>query len=334
MQNDELKELALKPNEEILSFLLQNQDKEEKVLHFMKNNMAYKQKYFAVASLLKDSKQNNKGIGALKAEIINEANKNSYQEIEVDLLENNPYQPRLQIEQESLIELSNSIKKDGLQSPIKITPIENGKFIIVYGHRRVEAHRYLGLPKIKCFIEEVDENKLRRLALVENLQREDLSLIEKALSYANALNSGDFSTQKELAEELGLKRTKVSEIMSLLNLDGNIIYDLKKDKSIKDTTALSLINKIEKDSQWEIYSLLKKGEIDREGIRKYLNNGIEKTNSQCESKLKNNKLQLFYKINIKEKEKQKAFKEFIERETKNFLDMLRDKEAEFRGTTN
>jgi ParB family chromosome partitioning protein len=250
------------------------------------------------------------------------------------LLEDNPYQPRLQIEQESLLELSNSIKKDGLQSPIKITPTENGRYIIVYGHRRVEAHRYLGMSKIKCFIEEMDESKLRRLALVENLQREDLSLIEKALSYANTLSSGDFSTQKELAEELGLKQTKVSEIMSLLNLDGNIIYDLKKDKTIKDTTALSLINKIEKDSQWEIYSLLKKGEIDREGIRKYLYNGIKKINSQCESKLKNNKLQLFYKIKIKEKDKQKAFKEFVENETKAFLEKLKEKENEFIGTTN
>lgn len=321
-----IKEICKKTENEILGFVLENPDKEKEVLDFLKNNTAFKSKFFSVSALIKDGKQNSKGIGALKAELLHDVSKTDIKEIKIDLLIDNPYQPRIEINEEGIVELANTINIEGLQSPIKVTPTEDGKYIIVFGHRRTYAHKYLGLDTIKAFVEKMDDKKLRRLALIENIQREELTLIEKALSYKNALVAFDFSTQKELAKELGLAESKISESLSILKLDDRIIKDLAKNKKIKDTTALALINKLDAARQYEVYLLLAEGKIDREGVRQILKGEGEVSNSQCESSYKNNKVQMFFKTKIKDKNKQEEFKEFVEERVQKLILELREKE--------
>lgn len=328
MTHSEMRTIAQKSPEEILTYILENPKEEEELLYFLKTKMEYKQKFYNVSSLLKDSKSNSKGVGALTVEILQEASKNAYREIEINLLKDNPYQPRLEMAESGIEELANSIEKEGLQSPIKVTPNEDGSFTIAYGHRRVAAHKFLKLDKIKCFVEELDDVKLRRVSLTENLQREDLSFIDKALAYKDALDYGGFATQKELAEWLGLRESKVSEILSLLTLDSRIINDFKSNDVTKDSRVLSLLNKINPEKQYEIYCLFKNKEIDREGVAEYLKTGVVKKNSQCEFVYKNKKFNLFYKTKIKDKNKEKEFKEFANSKMLALLKELKEKEDE------
>lgn len=334
LSDEELKELSKQTKEEIFGYIKTNPNTEKEILSFLKSASIgkIKDKFYPLQILLQEARMNKNGVGALLEEKITVANKNSFNEIDISLLVENPFQPRLEISSVSVEELASSIKKDGLQSPIKISPIANSnKYYIVFGHRRVEAMKHLGEAKIKCIIENLDNSALRRLALIENIQREDLNLIEKAISYKNSIGTDDFPTQKDLALGLGIAESKVSETMSILKLDERILDDLKKNKSTKDVTALSLLNKISEEKQFEIYTLFVNKEIDREGIKTYINTGEKKNNSQCEFSFKNNKLQLSYKPSIKNKAKRNEFQKFADEATKKLIEMLKIKEKELAG---
>lgn len=327
MELKDLKEIAINSDVAIFEHILNNPSDKEDILSYLRKKDI--NKYYSVQNNIDAHKSDSKGVAALKLEVIKEVSKNSFSEVDVSLLVESPYQPRMHIDAESIEELSQSIKKDGLQSPIKVSPIkDSNKYYIVYGHRRVEAHKKLGLDKIKCIIEEVDNSKLRRLSLVENLQREELSLIEKAISYKNALESEEFSSQLDLAESLGIRNTKISETLSLLKLDDKIIKDLSIHKEMKDVTTLSILNKIKPEEQYDFYLQLKSGEIDREMLRKHLKDGTTKRVSQCESRYRSNKLQLTFKTTLKNKDKQKKFAEFAKEETERLIQTLKDKEKE------
>lgn len=253
--------------------------------------------------------------------------------IDIDNLEMNPYQPRLNIDEDKLQELSNSIERDGLQSPIKVTRWEgySTKYIIVFGHRRVEAHKRLGLTKIKAFIEETSKSQLRRLALIENVQRDDLNIIELAISFDNAINDGTYSSQKELAEALGFKTSKVSECLSLLKLQEKITKDLEKDRTVKDITALAALNKIDNNhTQWDLYKRFKAGELDRKGLLQIINSENIKPNSQCELTLNKSKLSFLFRPNkdLTKKGKYLEYERFAKEKLELLQRELQDKEKE------
>ncbi|WP_456470022.1 ParB/RepB/Spo0J family partition protein [Caminibacter sp.] len=162
------------------------------------------------------------------------------QEIPLNKLLENPYQPRIEIKADEVRELANSIKEQGLIQPILVTKAEDGYYIIA-GHRRVEAHRLLGKDKIRAYIIKADKNKLASIAIVENLQREDLDLIETALAlkrYKEEFNK----TLDEIGKEIGKTKGYVSQILNVLNLPEEIIKDIKENKSTKDVTALNWLN--------------------------------------------------------------------------------------------
>ena len=327
----EITEIIKKNSNEIVKFIIDNPTQEKEVLDKLK--MKEKPKWFEVTSILKDSKQNARGIGALTVEILKNSNDNSgVQEIDVNLLRDNPYQPRLEMNEESLEELMNDILKDGLQSPIKITPKNDGTYIIVFGHRRVAAHKRAGLTKIKCFIEEdIDDIKLRRLTLNENLKRVDLNLMELAISFKDALNAGIYKTQQELATENNIKASRVSEALSILNLQDRIIEDLKKDSSFtKDTTALALLNKItDIDKQWEVYLGFKDGKLSREDIKKLskdMNENVDKkSSSQCETKIDKKKAEFYFALPKLDKTKQSEMQNYLEKEFDDLQKRIKEK---------
>ncbi len=184
---------------------------------------------------------------------------NNVTEIPLERLLENPYQPRIEIKPDEVKELADSIKEQGLIQPIVVTKADNGNYYIVGGHRRVEAHRLLGKDKIKAYVIEADENKLASMAIVENLQREDLDLIETAIALKQYKEK--FSkTDEEIAKEIGKSRSAVTQMLNVLNLPDRIIKDVKENKSTKDVTALNWLNSFYKKLKKSNVSVLTKSQ--------------------------------------------------------------------------
>ena len=137
-------------------------------------------------------------------------------EINVDLIKSNPYQPRKVFNEEKLKELSSSIAQHGLLQPIVVTR-DGDEFILIAGERRTKASRLAGLKTIKATILDVEDSKLRELALIENIQRDDLNIIELAYSYAGLINEHKV-THDELAQMVAKSRSSITNTLRLLTL--------------------------------------------------------------------------------------------------------------------
>ena len=146
-------------------------------------------------------------------------NFNVSEEIDIDLIEINPNQPRLNIDNSKLENLSNSIKELGIIQPITVRKISSKLYQIISGERRFRASKIAGLIKIPCYIKEIDEETdSLKMALVENVQRVDLDPIEIALTYNRLINELNI-TQEELSKIVGKDRTTISNFIRLLKLD-------------------------------------------------------------------------------------------------------------------
>ncbi len=246
-------------------------------------------------------------------------------------IEDNIYQPRLDYDEEKLKELENSIKKDGQQMPIKVTySFDPRKAMVVFGHRRKRVCQRLGI-KVKAFIEDVPKTKLRTLALIENIQRDDLSLIELAVSFDNAINDGTFSSQKRLAEATGYSEAKISSLFSLLKLQEKITKDLEQNRQVKDITALALLNKLDNNhTQWDLYKRFRDGELDRKGLAQIINSENIKPNSQCELNLSKTKTSFYFKPSkeLTKKGKYNEYERFAKEKLEQLQKELEEKEKE------
>jgi ParB family chromosome partitioning protein len=187
-----------------------------------------------------------------KIEDLIQKSENVVHKIKLNELKQNPYQPRISIEKEELEELKNSINKNGLMSPIIVTEI-NGEKYIVAGHRMVQAFRELKKEEIPAIVrKDIDKSLLAVLAITENTHRSNLNPVELAISYKRLLDDGTFSSQKELAEALGINQVKLNRILKILKLDERIINEVKNGKT-KDLLALNLLNSI-KDKDCLLYT--------------------------------------------------------------------------------
>ena len=137
-------------------------------------------------------------------------------EIDVDIISPNPYQPRTYFNEEALNELSESIKKHGLLQPIIVIK-KDDKFILLAGERRLRAAKLAGLKTIKTIIADIESKNLRELALIENIQREDLNPIELAISYKELIEEYNI-TQEGLSEIIHKSRTQITNTIRLLSL--------------------------------------------------------------------------------------------------------------------
>ncbi len=143
--------------------------------------------------------------------------KNQVSLIEISKITPNPFQPRKTFDETALNELANSIKEHGLIQPIIVLK-KNDSFILVAGERRLRATQILGKENILAFVSDSDESKLRELALIENIQRENLNPIELANSYKDLIEVYNI-TQENLAELIHKSRTQITNTLRLLNLD-------------------------------------------------------------------------------------------------------------------
>lgn len=139
-------------------------------------------------------------------------------QIDIAFIKTNPFQPRKNFDEQALQELADSIEEFGLIQPIIVLKKDEDSYILIAGERRLRATKMLGNTEIKAVILDTDESKLRELALVENIQREDLNPIELANSYKDLIQTLDI-TQDELANYIHKSRTQVTNTLRLLNLD-------------------------------------------------------------------------------------------------------------------
>ena len=149
--------------------------------------------------------------------------------IDVSLIKPNPNQPRKIFDEEKLHELSESIKEHGLLQPIVVIENKDGTFTLIAGERRLRAHKLANLEQIKAIIVDEDELKLRELALIENIQRDDLNIIELAFCYAQLLNEHNI-THEELSKKVFKSRTSITNTLRLLQLSPYVQQALASDK--------------------------------------------------------------------------------------------------------
>ena len=141
-------------------------------------------------------------------------------------IEPNREQPRKNFDEEALSELAESISKHGLIQPIVVRPQANGSYRIIAGERRWRACRMAGLSEVPVVIKEIDDRELMELALIENLQREDLNAVEEALGYRSLIDTYNL-TQEQVAESVGKSRSAVTNALRLLNLGEEELEALK-----------------------------------------------------------------------------------------------------------
>lgn len=153
-----------------------------------------------------------------------------FSEVSIDYIHPNPNQPRTDFDPEAIDELAASIRINGIISPITLRKIADDNYQIIAGERRYRASQIAGLDKIPAYIRNVDDDQVLELALIENIQREDLNAIEIALTYNNLAQSLGL-TQDALAERVGKKRATVANYLRLLKLPAEIQLGLK-DKTI------------------------------------------------------------------------------------------------------
>lgn len=188
-----------------------------------------------------------------------------FSEIETARCYANPLQPRKNFE--NIEELAESIKRDGLIQPIAVVKRDNGRYMIVSGERRFRACLFAGLVTIKAHILDIDDAKVQELALVENIQREDLSDFEKAKYIGELWSSGRYTRKQDLAEAIGKSASYLSKAFSCLKLDQSITNDMEANAHDVGLTVLEEIARIkDKPTQKRIYKQYIKGEITRDEI--------------------------------------------------------------------
>jgi ParB family transcriptional regulator, chromosome partitioning protein len=196
-----------------------------------------------------------RGLGALidDAEKMKQA---AISEVELSKIEANPFQPRSKFDEEGLEELAASIREIGLIQPITLRKTGPDSFQIIAGERRFRAAQKAGLDSIPSYIRHAKDDAMLEMALVENIQREDLDAIEIALSYQRLMEELDF-TQEEMSSRVGKKRSTIANYLRLLKLPA-IIQKALRDKEISMGHARALINIEDADVQEMIYNQILK----------------------------------------------------------------------------
>jgi ParB family chromosome partitioning protein len=172
-------------------------------------------------------------------------------EILIDRIELNPFQPRSKIDQESLEELATSVKGLGIIVPITVREINENKYQLITGERRLRAAKIAGLKKIPAFVRSANDQNMLEMALVENIQREDLNAMDVSISYQRLTEECNL-TQEDLSQRVGKKRATISNYLRLLKLPPEIQFGIKENK-ISMGHARALINIEDPNDQLKLY---------------------------------------------------------------------------------
>jgi ParB family chromosome partitioning protein len=172
-------------------------------------------------------------------------------EIPIEQIEVNPFQPRSHFDEESLLELADSIKVHGIIQPITVRRLAKDQYQLISGERRFQASKLAGLTSIPAYIRSADDQQMLEMALIENIQRENLNAIEIALSYQRLISECNLK-QDELGERVGKNRATVTNYLRLLKLPPDIQIAVR-DNKISMGHARAIINVENPDQQLYIF---------------------------------------------------------------------------------
>ena len=214
-----------------------------------------------------------RGLNALITMDDNETQGSSFiSEIEIDKIKPNPDQPRVDFDDEAMEELATSIQKIGVIQPITLHELKDGGYQIIAGERRYRASVMLNLKSIPAYVKTVDDENVMEMALVENIQREDLNAIEIALTYQKLIDSQSL-TQMQLSERVGKKRATIANYMRLLKLPAEVQMGIK-DRKIDMGHARALVTIPDPVIQLNIYNKIVKEGLSVRKVEAIVKNEI------------------------------------------------------------
>jgi ParB family transcriptional regulator, chromosome partitioning protein len=203
-----------------------------------------------------------RGLGALiegvEKEIL-EKKVEANQDISIDAIDGNPFQPRTHFDEQALEELATSIKKLGIVQPLTVRESSGGRFQLIAGERRLRAARLAGLSHVPAYIRTADDQAMLELALVENIQREDLDAVEVAISFQRLIEECKL-TQEQLSERVGKQRSTIANYLRLLKLPAEIQLGIKN-KHLMMGHARTLVNIEDPKKQINVYYKIIDGDL-------------------------------------------------------------------------
>jgi ParB family chromosome partitioning protein len=172
-------------------------------------------------------------------------------DISIDAIDANPFQPRTRFDEQALEELAASIKELGIVQPLTVRESANGRYQLIAGERRLRAARIAGLTHVPAYIRTADDQAMLELALVENIQREDLDAVEVAISYQRLIEECRL-TQEQMSDRVGKQRSTVANYLRLLKLPAEIQLGIKN-KHLTMGHARTLVNIADPKNQIKVY---------------------------------------------------------------------------------
>jgi ParB family chromosome partitioning protein len=223
-----------------------------------------------LGALLKDTEQ------PLKREVV--AAGPSIDMIDINSIEMNPYQPRTHFEEEALQELSESIKLHGIIQPITVRRLSAGKYQLISGERRTQASKRAGLKTLPAYIREANDQQMLEMALIENIQRENLNALEVALSYQRLISECKLK-QEELGDRVGKKRTTVNNYLRLLKLPPDIQAAIR-DQRLSMGHARAIVNVEKAEEQLYIFNKILSDDLSVRATEELVRNIGQKPKEQ------------------------------------------------------
>ncbi len=235
--------------------------------------------------------------------------------------------------QHRLHELAQSIELTGLMQPIVVRS-RSGKYEIIDGHRRVEAHKILKREKIEAILVEGEDGEMQAMSLVANLQRASLSNFEKALAFERVLNAGVFKSKKELSKAIGKDETYIGDIMNILRMDKRIISDIALNNPTSDVRLLRIIRKAGdvnaagiSEAQYSLYQRFLNEDLTRAQLHDlaYEASGKYKKPYKVNFGSRGFSITLYKKL---DKQQKLQFKSLLDKEVHNILARLKTSDAD------
>lgn len=226
-----------------------------------------------LGALLKDTEQ------PLKREERVVAAGPSIDMIQIESIEMNPYQPRTHFEEEALQELSESIKLHGIIQPITVRRLSAGKYQLISGERRTQASKRAGLTTLPAYIREANDQQMLEMALIENIQRENLNALEVALSYQRLISECKLK-QEELGDRVGKKRTTVNNYLRLLKLPPDIQAAIR-DQRLSMGHARAIVNVEKAEEQLYIFNKILNDDLSVRATEELVRNIGQKPATQA-----------------------------------------------------
>ena len=235
-----------------------------------------------LSALLSDNEDDEKLEVEISTDVLPSTPANGMSEIPVSEIEVNPFQPRTHFDEDALLELAESIKVHGIIQPITVRRLSRNQYQLISGERRFQASQLAGLKSIPAYIRLADDQQMLEMALIENIQRENLNAMEIALSYQRLLTECSLK-QEELGERVGKNRSTVTNYLRLLKLPPDIQIAVR-DNKLSMGHARAIVNVENTEQQLYIYKKIVNEDLSVRKVEELVREiATEKTPSKTES---------------------------------------------------